>query len=174
MMSQRHVRACSHAPLEFVAEVTQHSPEMGDHLVRLAWWVTAAAATVMGQGCGTVRRGSTPEGRIEVVGQWRGQRTGTFRENATGYGGKARGEKGEAPVGDFDGYRPECERSCRFSKRDNRQGRRLRPARVAQHHSEDPGSTSRSTPSITLCWPGLKPRAFNLVPSSIAEHGFNE
>jgi hypothetical protein len=61
--------------------------------------------TVMGPGCETVERRKTAEGGIEVVGKWKGGRTGTFREGKT-YGGKAVGEKGEAPVGAFDGYAP--------------------------------------------------------------------
>ncbi len=61
--------------------------------------------TVMGTGCETVRRGKTADGKIEVVGTWAGGRTGTYREGA-GYGGKAVGEKGEAPVGAFEGYAP--------------------------------------------------------------------
>jgi hypothetical protein len=61
--------------------------------------------TVMGTGCETVRRGTTADGKIEVVGTWKGGRTGTFREAGT-YGGKAFGEKGEAAVGAFDGYAP--------------------------------------------------------------------
>jgi predicted dehydrogenase len=61
--------------------------------------------TVMGTGCESVERRATPDGRIEVAGKWKGGRTGIFRESKD-YGGKARGEKGEAPVGSFDGYAP--------------------------------------------------------------------
>jgi len=61
--------------------------------------------TVMGTGCESVERSTTPEGKIKVVGHWAGGRTGTFTESET-YGGTARGEKGEAPVGAFDGYGP--------------------------------------------------------------------
>lgn len=61
--------------------------------------------TVMGTGCETVERRQTASGKIEVTGQWKGGRTGTFREDAK-YGGKATGEKGEAPAGSFDGYAP--------------------------------------------------------------------
>ena len=61
--------------------------------------------TVMGTGCETVERRKTPDGKIEVVGKWKGGRTGIFREGST-YAGIARGEKGEAPVGSFDGYAP--------------------------------------------------------------------
>lgn len=61
--------------------------------------------TVMGMGCESVERHTTADGKIEVVGTWKGGRTGTFRESEK-YGGKAHGEKGDAPVGAFDGYAP--------------------------------------------------------------------
>jgi hypothetical protein len=37
--------------------------------------------TVMGTGCESVKRGTTRDGRIEVIGTWRGGRTGIFRED---------------------------------------------------------------------------------------------
>lgn len=61
--------------------------------------------TVMGTGCEAVERSTTPDGKIKVTGYWAGGRTGTFTESET-YSGLARGEKGEAPVGAFDGYSP--------------------------------------------------------------------
>ena len=61
--------------------------------------------TVMGTGCESVQRSTTPDGKIQVTGHWTGNRTGTFTESNT-YGGSARGEKGEASVGAFDGYGP--------------------------------------------------------------------
>ena len=61
--------------------------------------------TVMGTGCESVQRRTTADGLIEVAGTWTGGRTGIFRESKT-YGGVARGEKGEAPAGVFDGYTP--------------------------------------------------------------------
>lgn len=61
--------------------------------------------TVMGTGCETVERRKTADGKIEVIGKWKGGRTGIFREGP-GYSGKAVGEKGESPVGSFDGYAP--------------------------------------------------------------------
>ena len=61
--------------------------------------------TVMGTGCESVERRTTADGKIEVVGQWKGGRQGIFRESNT-YGGTAQGEKGEAPIGAFDGYAP--------------------------------------------------------------------
>ena len=61
--------------------------------------------TVIGTGCESVQRRTTTDGLIEVVGTWKGGRTGIFRESKE-YGGVARGEKGEAPVGAYDGYAP--------------------------------------------------------------------
>jgi hypothetical protein len=61
--------------------------------------------TVMGTGCESVKRGTTADGKIEVIGKWKGGRTGIFRE-AKGYTGLAKGEKGEAPIGAYDGYAP--------------------------------------------------------------------
>jgi len=60
---------------------------------------------VMGTGCETVERRKTPDGKIEVIGRWKGGRSGIFREAST-YSGSARGEKGEAAIGSFDGYAP--------------------------------------------------------------------
>ena len=64
--------------------------------------------TVMGTGCQSVKRGTTADGLIEVTGTWEGGRKGVFREengkDRKGYGGKATGEKGESPVGSYDGY----------------------------------------------------------------------
>ncbi|MCC6231446.1 MAG: Gfo/Idh/MocA family oxidoreductase [Verrucomicrobiales bacterium] len=61
--------------------------------------------TLMGTGCLSVKRGTTTEGKIEVRGVWTGDRPGVYRERE-GYGGLARGEKGESPAGAFDGYGP--------------------------------------------------------------------
>lgn len=61
--------------------------------------------TVMGTGCVSVKRGTTADGKIQVVGSWTGGRQGTFTEGK-GYTGKAVGEQGEAAVGAYDGYDP--------------------------------------------------------------------
>jgi hypothetical protein len=61
--------------------------------------------TVMGPGIETVKRGTTTNGLIEVVGTWKGGRTGVYREGE-GYGGLAKGEKAEMAVGNYDGYAP--------------------------------------------------------------------
>lgn len=60
---------------------------------------------VMGTGCESVKRGTTADGKIEVTGKWKGGRTGIFRESK-GYAGLAKGDKGEAVVGAYDGYDP--------------------------------------------------------------------
>lgn len=61
--------------------------------------------TVMGTGCQSVTRGTTEDGKIEVTGQWSGDRVGIFREGK-GYTGTATGENGTSPVGSYDGYDP--------------------------------------------------------------------
>lgn len=61
--------------------------------------------TVMGVGCESVKRDTTPEGKIRVTGTWKGGRTGAFREDKS-YGGYAQGDKGKMDVGAFDGYAP--------------------------------------------------------------------
>ena len=63
-----------------------------------------ALFTVMGTGCQSVQRGSE-NGRIVVTGQWTGGRVGVYREGE-GYGGHAKGQLGEGPVGSYDSYRP--------------------------------------------------------------------
>jgi len=74
-----------------------------------------ALFTVMGTGCEEVKRGTTADGKIEVVGTWKGGRTGTFREGK-GYSGKAKGETGESPVGAYDGYAPLVVEALKFFK----------------------------------------------------------
>lgn len=59
--------------------------------------------TVMGTGCETVERRTTPDGMIQVVGTWEGGRKGTFTESKS-YGGHATGLLGEDTVGKYDGY----------------------------------------------------------------------
>ncbi|MDB4483450.1 Gfo/Idh/MocA family oxidoreductase, partial [Akkermansiaceae bacterium] len=72
--------------------------------------------TVMGTGCQSVIRRTTPEGLIEVEGTWEGGRTGIFREGK-GYSGVARNSKGEETlVGAYDGYAPLVAEVIRFFK----------------------------------------------------------
>jgi hypothetical protein len=72
-----------------------------------------ALFTVMGPGCESVERRTSPDGKIEVIGTWSGGRKGIFREDK-GFHGLARGEKGEAPAGTFDGYVPLVEAIMKF------------------------------------------------------------
>ncbi len=69
--------------------------------------------TVMGTGCESVRRSKTADGGIEVKGIWSGGRVGIFRESKD-YSGEAHGEKGTAPVGQFDGYAPLVQEAVKF------------------------------------------------------------
>ncbi|HEV7380652.1 MAG TPA: Gfo/Idh/MocA family oxidoreductase, partial [Dyadobacter sp.] len=64
--------------------------------------------TVMGTGCKTVTRVSTPNTDI-VVGTWEDGRTGTFRGTRTGkhdYGGTVFMETGNKTLGPYNGYEP--------------------------------------------------------------------
>ncbi len=64
--------------------------------------------TVMGPGCRTVRRVQTP-GADLVIGEWEGNRIGTFRGlrlGETGYGATVFGEKQITDVGPYGGYEP--------------------------------------------------------------------
>jgi hypothetical protein len=90
-----------HAETTSPAHLEEHHPD-------LYWYGVHGCEslfTVMGVGCETVERRKTTDGKIEVIGKWKGNRTGIFREG-NGYSGVARGEKGEAAIGSFDGYAP--------------------------------------------------------------------
>ncbi len=83
--------------------------EIEPHVPDLFWYGVhgvEALFTVMGTGCETVQRGTTTNGTIEVVGTWSGGRKGIYRADAKGFHGMAKGEKGDAAVGSFDGYPP--------------------------------------------------------------------
>jgi len=83
-------------------EIEPHHPDLfwyGVHGVE-------ALFTVMGTGCETAQRGTTTNGTIEVVGIWSDGRKGIYRADKSGFHGLAKGEKGEAPAGTFDGYEP--------------------------------------------------------------------
>jgi hypothetical protein len=82
-------------------EIEPHHPDLfwyGVHGVE-------ALYTVMGTGCKSVQRQTTSDGKIEVVGLWSGNRKGVLREDKD-FHGVARGEKGKATVGAFEGYGP--------------------------------------------------------------------
>ncbi len=64
--------------------------------------------TVMGTGCVSVQRSLSLDDKIQVIGKWPDGRIGIFLEengkDRKGYGGRAIGESGEAPIGSYDGY----------------------------------------------------------------------
>ncbi|MFO0919351.1 MAG: Gfo/Idh/MocA family oxidoreductase [Planctomycetaceae bacterium] len=77
-----------------------------------------ALFTVMGTGCETVQRASTP-GVDVVMGTWQGGRVGTFRgirDGGSGYGGRAFGSKGVVDLGGYGGYRPLVVEIVKFFK----------------------------------------------------------
>jgi predicted dehydrogenase len=69
--------------------------------------------TVMGTGCESVKRSTNAAGELVVTGTWSGGRTGTYRQ-AKGYGGLAKGERGEMEVGAYDGYAPLVAEAVKF------------------------------------------------------------
>lgn len=82
--------------------------ELEPHHPDLFWYGVhgvEALFTIMGPGCTSVQRTNTPQGKIEVIGIWPNGRKGIYREN-NGFKGSAKGEKGEAPAGSWDGYVP--------------------------------------------------------------------
>jgi hypothetical protein len=90
--------------------------ELEPHHPDLFWYGVhgvEALYTLMGTGCETVTRGTTPGGRIEVTGVWPGGRKGVFREDKE-FHGLAKGEKGESPAGAFDGYLPLVKEIMKF------------------------------------------------------------
>jgi predicted dehydrogenase len=105
----------------FYAETT--SPlELEPHHPELFWYGVHGVEslfTVMGTGCETVQRRIGTNGLVEVVGTWHGGRTGIYREEKqknynANYHGIAKGEKGEAKIGSFDGYAPLDEAIMKF------------------------------------------------------------
>ena len=90
--------------------------ELEPHHPDLFWYGvhgTEALFTVMGTGCETVTRGTNSSGKIKVTGTWTGGRTGVFQEDKN-FHGVARGDKGEAAAGTFDGYPPLVEAIAKF------------------------------------------------------------
>jgi predicted dehydrogenase len=101
----------THAVASSPASLEAHHPD-------LFWYGVhgcEALFTAMGTGCESVVRRKTEEGKIEVEGTWAGGRTGIFREGK-GYSGHAKGEKGEAEMGNFDGYQPLVAEVVKFFK----------------------------------------------------------
>jgi hypothetical protein len=110
-------QAVSHGSIGEVSYAETYGPcELEPHHPELFWYGVhgiEALYTVMGTGCQTVQQQRTPNGKIEVVGLWPGGRKGVFREDKK-FHGLARGSKGEAPVGSFDGYAPLVQQIIKF------------------------------------------------------------
>ena len=90
------------------AETFSPSPREGTHSALYWYGVHGCESlfTVMGTGCESVSSVLISDGKSEVTGKWSGGRTGVFLDDQQGkkYGGKAVGEKGEAPIGAYDSY----------------------------------------------------------------------
>lgn len=74
--------------------------------------------TVMGPGCVSVSRTSSPDFDV-AVGLWNDGRIGTFRGARKGpapYGGMVYAEKGAGPIGDYGGYAPLVKEIVNFYK----------------------------------------------------------
>src|SRR6266436_733795 len=87
---------------------TYGSCELEPHHPDLFWYGVhgvEALFTILGTGCESVQRGTTADGKIEVVGLWSGGRKGVFRQDKA-FHGLAKGEQGETAAGSFDGYAP--------------------------------------------------------------------
>ena len=102
-------QAIRHGSIGTVIRAEVHSPcSLEVHHPDLFWYGVHGCEslfTIMGTGCQSVVRRTTADGKIEVEGTWKGGRTGIFREGK-GYGGKAKGTKGESEAGGYDGYAP--------------------------------------------------------------------
>jgi Oxidoreductase family, NAD-binding Rossmann fold len=105
----KDTQAVQHGSLGKVTYAETYGPcELEPHHPDLFWYGVhgvEALFTIMGPGCETVQRGNSPDGKIEVLGTWSGGRKGVFHEDKN-FHGLAKGEKGEAPAGSFDGYVP--------------------------------------------------------------------
>lgn len=102
-----------------VSYAETYSPcEIGAHHPELFWYGVHGVEslfTVMGTGCESVQRTLATNGAIQVVGIWQGGRKGVYHQDlAKKYHGIAKGAKGEAPVGSYDGYLPLAEQIMRF------------------------------------------------------------
>jgi predicted dehydrogenase len=112
-----NTQAVRHGSLGKVIYVETYGPcELEPHHPDLFWYGVhgvEALYTMMGTGCETVQRTTTPEGKIQVTGLWPNGRKGVFREDKD-FHGIAKGDKGEAPAASFEGYGPLVVEIMRF------------------------------------------------------------
>src|SRR5579859_822777 len=112
-------QAVRHGSVGKVLYAETYGPcELESHHPDLFWYGVhgvEALYTIMGIGCQTVQRSTTPDGKIQVVGFWSGGRKGIFREEKE-YHGLAMGDQGQAPAGSFDGYLPLVAEIMKFFK----------------------------------------------------------
>lgn len=105
----RDTQAVANGSIGKVSYAETYGPcSLEEHHPDLFWYGVHGVEslfTVMGTGCQTVQRQKTPDGKVEVVGTWSDGRKGVYREDKD-FHGLAKGEKGEAKVGSYDGYAP--------------------------------------------------------------------
>jgi hypothetical protein len=113
----KNTQAVSEGAIGVVTNASTFGPcETDPHHPEMYWYGVhgiEALFTVMGTGCESVRRGTNAQGKIEVVGKWRGGRVGVFAEDKD-FRGSASGVKGELAVGKWDGYVPLVEAISKF------------------------------------------------------------
>ena len=107
-------RAVRDGSIGRVVYAETYSPvEFEEHHTELYWYGihgVESLFTALGTGCEAVKYGSWTNG-VEVTATWSGGRSGRFRQEkakvyAQNFHGIAKGEKGEASIGSFDGYGP--------------------------------------------------------------------
>jgi hypothetical protein len=105
----KDTQAVHNGSLGKVISVEAYGPcELEPHHPDLFWYGVHGVEvlyTILGTGCQTVQRGTTPDGKIEVIGTWSDGRKGVYRESKD-FHGSAEGDKGKSTAGTFDGYVP--------------------------------------------------------------------
>jgi GFO/IDH/MocA oxidoreductase family protein len=104
-----NTQAVAHGSIGKVLYAETYGPcEIEPHHPDLFWYGVhgvEALCTIMGTGCQTVQRTDTPDGHIEVMGDWGHGRKGIYRGDKD-FHGLAKGTKGESAAGSFNGYEP--------------------------------------------------------------------
>jgi predicted dehydrogenase len=104
-----NTQAVAHGIIGKVLYAETYGPcEIEPHHPDLFWYGVhgvEALCTIMGTGCQTLQRTNTPDGHIEVIGDWGQGRKGVFREDKE-FHGLAKGTRGECAAGSFNGYEP--------------------------------------------------------------------